>query len=161
MKSSFKLAIQIGAAVSGSFKTAVRGSQVQLNQLGGTLKKLRSQQQAIGKFELAETTLGKARAAYNAAAKDVMRLRKEMAATDQPSKKLTQSFESAKQKAASLSVKLATQKDKLRQVRRELDGAGIDTRNLASENQRLGSTLDRLNTKYKKGSSTFRVEFAR
>ena len=132
MKSSFKLAIQIGAAVSGSFKTAVRGSQAQLNQLGGALKKLRSQQQSIGKYELAETNLGKARVAYNAAAKEVMRLRKEMAATDQPSKKLIQSFESAKQKAASLSVKLATQKDKLRQVRRELDGAGIDTRKLAA-----------------------------
>lgn len=160
MKSSFKLAIQIGAAVSGSFKTAVRGSQVQLNQLGGALKKLRSQQQAIGKFELAETNLGKARAAYNAAAKEVMRLRKEMAATDQPSKKLIQSFESAKQKASSLSLKLATQKDKLRQVRRELDGAGIDTRNLASENQRLGSTLDRLNTKYKKLTQVMRAQEA-
>ena len=160
MKSSFKLAIQIGAAVSGSFKTAVRGSQAQLNQLGGALKKLRSQQQSIGKFELAETSLGKARAAYNVAAKEVMRLRKEMAATDQPSKKLIQSFESAKQKAASLSVKLATQKDKLRQVRRELDDAGIDTRNLASENQRLGSTLDRLNTKYKKLTQVMRAQEA-
>ncbi len=160
MKSTFKLAIQIGAAVNGSFKTAVRGSQVQLNQLGGTLKKLRSQQQAIGKFELAETNLGKARVAYNAAAKEVMRLRKEMAATDQPSKKLIQSFESAKQKAASLSTKLGTQKDKLRQIRRELDGAGIDTRQLASENQRLGSTLDRLNTKYKKLTQAMRAQEA-
>ncbi|SMG62560.1 hypothetical protein BMETH_1181_0 [methanotrophic bacterial endosymbiont of Bathymodiolus sp.] len=35
-------------------------------------------------------------------------------------------------------------------MRRELDGAGINTRKLASENKRLGSTLDRLNTKYKK-----------
>jgi TP901 family phage tail tape measure protein len=160
VKSTFKLAIQIGAAVNGSFKTAVRGSQVQLNQLGGTLKKLRSQQQAIGKFELAETNLGKARVAYNAAAKEVMRLRKEMAATDQPSKKLIQSFESAKQKAASLSTKLGTQKDKLRQIRRELDGAGIDTRQLASENQRLGSTLDRLNTKYKKLTQAMRAQEA-
>ncbi len=158
MKSSFKLAIQIGAAVSGSFKTAIRGSQVQLNQLGGALKKLRSQQQAIGKFEMAEANLGKARVAYNAAAKEVMRLRKEMAATEQPSKKLIQSFELAKQKSASLSIKLGSQKDKLRQVRRELDGAGIDTRKLASENKRLGSTLDRLNTKYKKLTQSMRAQ---
>ncbi|GAW85027.1 conserved hypothetical protein [Bathymodiolus platifrons methanotrophic gill symbiont] len=160
MKSSFKLAIQIGAAVSGSFKTAIRGSQVQLNQLGGALKKLRSQQQAIGKFEIAEANLGKARVAYNAAAKEVMRLRKEMAATDQPSKKLSQSFELAKQKAASLSIKLGSQKDKLRQVRRELDGAGINARKLASENKRLGSTLDRLNTKYKKLTQSMRAQEA-
>lgn len=160
MKSSFKLAIQIGAAVSGSFKTAIRGSQVQLNQLGGALKKLRSQQQAIGKFEMAEANLGKARVAYNAAAKEVMRLRKEMAATEQPSKKLIQSFELAKQKTASLSIKLGSQKDKLRQVRRELDGAGINTRKLASENKRLGSTLDRLNTKYKKLTQSMRAQEA-
>ncbi len=160
MKSSFKLAIQIGAAVSGSFKNAVRGSQVQLNQLGRTLKNLRSQQQAIGKFELAEANLGKARAAYNAATKEVMRLRKEMAATDQPSKKLIQSFEAAKQKAASLSLKLGTQKDRLRQVRRELESAGINTRKLANENQRLGSTLDRLNTKYSKLAQAMRAQEA-
>lgn len=160
MKSSFKLAILIGAAVSGSFKTAIRGSQVQLNQLGGALKKLRSQQQAIGKFEMAEANLGKARVAYNAAAKEVMRLRKEMAATEQPSKKLIQSFELAKQKTASLSIKLGSQKDKLRQVRRELDGAGINTRKLASENKRLGSTLDRLNTKYKKLTQSMRAQEA-
>ena len=160
MKSSFKLAIQIGAAVSGSFKSAVRGSQAQLDQLGGTLKKLRSQQQAIGKFELAEANLGKARAAYNAAAKEVMRLRKEMAATDQPGKKLIQSFEAAKQKAASLSLKLGTQKDRLRQVRRELESAGINTRKLANENQRLGSTLDRLNTKYSKLAQAMRAQEA-
>ena len=160
MKSSFKLAIQIGAAVSGSFKNAVRGSQAQLNQLGGTLKNLRSQQQAIGKFELAEANLGKARAAYNAATKEVMRLRKEMAATDQPSKKLIQSFEAAKQKAASLSLKLGTQKDRLRQVQRELESAGINTRKLANENQRLGSTLDRLNTKYSKLAQAMRAREA-
>lgn len=160
MKNTFKLAIQIGAAVSGSFKSAVRGSQAQLNQLGGTLKNLRSQQQAIGKFELAEANLGKARAAYNAAAKEVMRLRKEMAATDQPSKKLVQSFKAAKQKAASLSLKLGTQKDRLRQVRRELESAGINTRKLANENQRLGSTLDRLNMKYSKLAQAMRAQEA-
>ena len=160
MKSSFKLAIQIGAAVSGSFKNAVCGSQAQLNQLGRTLKNLRSQQQAIGKFELAEANLGKARAAYNAATKEVMRLRKEMAATDQPSKKLIQSFEAAKRKAASLSLKLGTQKDRLRQVQRELESAGINTRKLANENQRLGSTLDRLNTKYSKLAQAMRAREA-
>ena len=150
MQQSFKLAIQIGASVGASFNQAIRGSSSQLNQLGGVLKKLKSQQKSIGQFQMAEANLGKARVAYSAAAKEVMRLKRELTATQNPSAKLTQAFERAQLKANKLSNKLGVQKDKLRQVRTELNGAGIDTRKLAAENTRLGSTLDKLAIKHQK-----------
>jgi hypothetical protein len=62
--------------------------------------------------------VGKARAAYNAAAKEVMKLRKQMAGTEQPSKQLAQAFESAKQKTERLSRSLAKQRDRLQRSRR-------------------------------------------
>jgi len=160
MPTSFRLAIQIGAAVSGSFKTAVKGSQSQLNQLGSTLKKLKDQQKGIGKFELAEASVGKARAAYNTATKEVIRLRKAIASTNNPSKKLIQDFERAKQKSISLSAKLSTQRDRLRQVRNELNRTGINTNRLISENRRLGASIDKLNTKYRKLGNSIKAQQA-
>ncbi len=159
-QSSFKLALQIGATIGQSFRSAVKSSQVQLGQLGASINKLKGQQAAINKFEMAETNVGKARAAYNAAAKEVMKLRKQMAGTEQPSKQLAQSFESAKQKTERLSRALAKQRDRLQRSRRELEQAGISTKNLSNDNIRLGTTVDRISKKYQKLSLAMRAQQA-
>lgn len=156
-QSSFKLAIQIGAVIGSGFKTAVKGGQAQLGQLGASIEKLKGQQAAINKFELAEVNVGKARAAYHAASKDVLRLRKEIAQTDSPTKKPTRDFEAAKQKAERLSRALATQRERLQRSRRELNQAGLSTRNLARDNQRLGSSADRLSRQYRKLGQAMRA----
>jgi len=150
MKTAFKLAIHIGATVGSTFKSSVKSSQSQLNQLGSSIQKLRKDQQSISKFEIAESNLGKARIAYQKASREVAGLRKEIAATNKPSQKLTQSFELAKQKAARFSQKLETQKTKLRSVRRELDSAGVDTKQLSHENRKLGASIEKLSGKYRK-----------
>ena len=51
-QSSFKLALQIGATIGQSFRTSVKGSQAQLNQLGTSINKLKNQQASIRKVEL-------------------------------------------------------------------------------------------------------------
>ena len=159
-QTAFKLAIQIGAAVSGSFKTAVKGSQAQLGQLGRSLDKLKGQQGAVKKFELGQANVGKARAAYNAASREVMQLRKALAQTDKPTKQLTQAFAAAKQKAERLSQALGTQRDRLNRTRQELSRSGIDTRDLARENAHLGATVDRLSQKYQKLGKIMRAQEA-
>lgn len=158
--SSFKLALQIGATVGQSFRQAVRGSQAQLGRLGATLDKLKDQQAAIRRFELAEANVGKARAAYNAASRELMRLRKELAQTDQPSQRLTQSFEAARQKTERLSRELAKQRERLQRSRRELDGAGVSATGLARDNVRLGATVDRLSQKYQRLARVMRAQEA-
>ncbi|ONF43268.1 phage tail tape measure protein [Marinobacter lutaoensis] len=158
--SSFKLALQIGATVGQSFRQAVRGSQAQLGRLGATLDKLKDQQAAVRRFELAEANVGKARAAYNAASRELMRLRKELAQTDQPSQRLTQSFEAARQKTERLSRELAKQRERLQRSGRELDGAGVSTAGLARDNVRLGATVDRLSQKYQRLARVMRAQEA-
>ena len=103
---TFKIAVQIGAAITGGFTSAVRGSTAQLGQLGRSLDTLKRQQAAVGKVELGEASVGKARVAYNAAVGDVVRLRREMAQTGPPTKQLAQSFDAAKQKAAQRGIKV-------------------------------------------------------
>lgn len=150
MEKTFSLGIQIGAVVSGSLKTAVRSSTSQLQHLGSAIKGVRGQQQMIGRFQLADASLGKTRVAYEAVTRDLMRLRKQIAATDKPGKQLLRNFDETRKRAEKLSAKLEYQKNTLRQVRQELIGAGINTRNLAGENTRLGAIVDRLNVRYRK-----------
>lgn len=144
MQSSFKLALTIGASISQSFGSAIKGSQGQLTRLGTSLNKLKDQQSAIRKVELAEANVGKARTAYNHASKEVMRLRKEITQSTQPSQKLSQAFESAKQKTINLSNKLATQKERLQRTRRELEQASNAGNKFARDQVKLGASIEAL-----------------
>ncbi|SMG64175.1 phage tail tape measure protein, family, core region [methanotrophic bacterial endosymbiont of Bathymodiolus sp.] len=159
-QSSFKLALQIGASIGQSFRTSVRGSQSQLNQLGSSINKLKNQQASIKKVELGEASVGKARVAYEAASRELSRLRREVASTDQPSKQLTQSFEAAKRKTERLSQALGKQRDRLQQSRRELQQAGVSARNLIGNNARLGASVERLSQKYRKLNQAMRAQEA-
>lgn len=159
-QSSFKLALQIGASIGQSFRTSVRGSQSQLNQLGSSINKLKNQQASIKKVELGEASVGKARVAYEAAGRELSRLRREVASTDQPSKQLTQSFEAAKRKTERLSQALGKQRDRLQQSRRELQQAGVSSRNLMGDNARLGASVERLSQKYRKLNQAMRAQEA-
>lgn len=159
-QSSFKLALQIGASIGQSFRTSVRGSQSQLNQLGSSINKLKNQQASIKKVELGEASVGKARLAYEAASRELSRLRREVASTDQPSKQLTQSFEAAKRKTERLSQALGKQRDRLQQSRRELQQAGVSSRNLMGDNARLGASVERLSQKYRKLNQAMRAQEA-
>ena len=159
-QSSFKLALQIGATIGQSFRTSIKGSQSQLNQLGSSINKLKSQQAAIRKVELGEASVGKARVAYEAASRELSRLRREVASTDQPSKQLIQSFEAAKRKTERLSQALAKQRDRLQLSRRELKQAGVSSRNLVADNARLGASVERLSQKYRKLNQAMRAQEA-
>ena len=160
MPSSFKLALQIGATIGQSFCSAVKGSQKQLGQLGASIQKLKNQQSAIKKVELAEAGVGKARAAYHTASKALLQLRKQIAQTDKPSQQLTQSFEAAKKKTEQLSNHLAKQKERLQSSRRALEQTGISSQNTAREQARLGSSVDKLNQKYRQLSKTMQAQQA-
>ena len=160
MKSNFKLALQIGATIGQSFRSAIKGSQKQLGQLGTSLQKLKSQQAAIKKVELAEAGVGKARAAYNTASKALLQLRKQIAQMDKPSKQLTQSFESAKKKTEQLSHQLAKQRERLQASKRALEQTGLSSQLTAREQTKLGSSVDKLNQKYRQLSQTMQAQQA-
>lgn len=145
----FKLALQIGASIGSSFRSSIRGSTSQLDRLGSSINKIKNQQSAIRKVELGEASVGKARVAYEAARKEMARLKKQLSETDQPTKQLSQSFETAKRKMQRLSNELAKQRDRLTKHRSELQRSGIRSNQLARDNARLGESLHRLNQKYK------------
>ena len=158
--SAFKLSLQIGATVGQSFGTAIKGSQVQLRQLGTSIDMLKRQQATINKVQLAEANVGKARLAYNAASKELLQLRKAMTKTKHPSQQLSKQFAEAKQKTERLSVALAKQRNRLQQHRQSLQRDGVASSNLTHTHNRLGSSLEGLTHKYDRLSRAIQRQHA-
>ena len=157
---TFNIAVQIGASLTQGFRSAIRGSTGQLNQLGQSLDKLKRQQAAIRRIEISEGNVGQARVAYNAAVGDVVRLRRELAQTQNPSRQLTQSFEAAKQKAERLSGALAQQRQRLQKAKQALRETGLSTERLTADNRRLGQSVDKLNRQYGRLGKAMRAQQA-
>jgi septal ring factor EnvC (AmiA/AmiB activator) len=65
-----------------------------------------------------------------------------------------------KRKTERLSQALAKQRDRLQQSRRELQQAGVSTRNLMADNARLGASVERLSQKYRKLNQAMRAQEA-
>ena len=146
--SAFKLSLQIGAAMSQSFGRAIKGSQVQLGQLGSSLDKLKRQQSTIEKVQLAEASVGKARVAYHVASKELLQLRKAMVKIKQPSQQLQKQFQQAKHKVERLSKALETQRNKLQRHRQALQRDGMASTHLAQSHAQLGASIEHLTHRY-------------
>ncbi|WP_086930632.1 phage tail tape measure protein [Agarilytica rhodophyticola] len=156
--SVFKLAMHIGATVSGSLSSSVRGSRTQLNLLGSALDNLQGKQRAISRFQLAEANVGGARVEYQRAARDVTRLRREIAQTDAPTASLTREFNRAQERANRLSQRLQTQRERLQRARQSLDQAGLSANDLTRDNTRLGASVTRLTAQYQRLGQAIRAQ---
>lgn len=91
-------------------------------------------------------TTGKLREAQERAA----HLARELEQTARPSRRLRASFEKARLEASRYKRALTEQQARLESLRRELRGAGIDTRNLAAHQRRLERETERLTSKLKR-----------
>lgn len=80
-----------------------------------------------------ETRLGRSAAAMDKATGRTAALGRELSATATPTRKLQGAFETARRKSDPLKQQHKQQRDELRQLRRELRGAGIDTRKLGDD----------------------------
>ncbi len=150
MATSFKLSMQLGASLGASVRSTFKGAESQLNQLGATVTKLKDKQKSIRRFEIDTANVEKSRLAYQKARRDLDKLKKEFRETETPTLKLQSAFEQAQKKVDRLSGSLEKQRDRLRKSRRGLSQAGLSTENLTQENQKLGRSVDRLNTKYRR-----------
>ncbi len=149
-QSSFKLSLQIGASIAQSFTTALKGSEAQLGHLGACIDKLKHQQTAVNKVSISDANVGKARIAYEAASKELVRLRRAMQSTTAPSKALQQQYEQAKQKLERLSGALETQRTQLQRHRSALQQEGLASTQTANAHAKLGASLTLLTAKYQR-----------
>lgn len=136
------VSVIIGAELGGTFKGAFTSSQKQLDTLGRSIKQLNTTSENVNAFkELRQGTL-QARQQWTSAEAEVKRLAKEIKNTEKPSKELNNSFRNAKKEAAVAKSAYQQNKTALKEMSTSLKAAGVDTKNLTSEQNRLGKALD-------------------
>ena len=136
------VSVIIGAELGGTFKGAFTSSQKQLDTLGRSIKQLNTTSENVNAFkELRQSTL-QARQQWTSAEAEVKRLAKEIQNTEKPSKELNNSFRNAKKEAAVAKSAYQQNKAALKEMSTSLKAAGVDTKNLTSEQNRLGKALD-------------------
>lgn len=136
------VSVIIGAELGGTFSGAFASGQKQLDTLGRSIKQLNTTSENVNAFkELRQSTL-QARQQWTSAEAEVKRLAKEIQNTDRPSKELNNSFRNAKKDAAIAKSAYQQNKAALREMSTSLKAAGVDTKNLTQEQNRLGQALD-------------------
>lgn len=134
--------IVVGADLDPSFKPAFHSADRQFKELGKDITDLKKKQKLISKFEMNTVAVEKARVKLNSAQKAVMELRRE--ASKNPTAKLNQQLETARNKAERLARALEKERTQLTEVSSSMRSAGLSTRSYRLENEKLTHTLDKL-----------------
>ena len=136
------VSVIIGAELGGTFKGAFTSSKKQLETLGQSIKQLNTASDNVNAFkELRQSTIS-AKQEWTAAEAEVKRLAKEIKNTEKPSKELNNSFRNAKKEAAIAKSGYEQNKAALKEMSTSLQAAGVDTKNLAAEQNRLGQAME-------------------
>lgn len=138
------VSVIIGAELGGTFKGAFGDAKKQLGTLGSAIKGLNSTSDNITAFRnLGRETTAAGREWKNAEAK-LKGLAAEIAKTDKPSKALQANFRQTQKEAALAKNTYTQNRTALAQMSEGMRKAGIDTKNLTTEQSRLGKALDTL-----------------
>ena len=136
------VSVIIGAELGGTFKGAFTSSKKQLETLGQSIKQLNTASDNVNAFkELRQSTIS-AKQEWTAAEAEVKRLAKEIKNTEKPSKELNNSFRNAKKEAAIAKSAYQQNKAALKEMSTSLKAAGVDTKNLTQEQNRLGQAME-------------------
>ena len=105
------------------------------------LKELNAQQAQVGEFRTLKTNLQETAAKLTEAQAKVGSLARAFTQAEQPTRAMERALASAKREAAALGAQHTQQQEKLQQLRTRLSAAGISTRELGTQSQRLRSDI--------------------
>jgi len=151
--------VVIGGSIDPSFKRAFQSADKQFDALSKDITALKKQQKLIAKFEMSTVAVDKARAKLNLAQKSVMSFKRSLldakkAGDSSLTKKLERDLERAKVKAERLSSALEKNRNTLNTTSSAMRSAGISTQNYARDNDRLSSSLARLQQQQQRIAAT-------
>lgn len=115
-------------------------------QTNGEMRSLQNQQRLISAFHSQSAAVRQTQTEFSQAHTRLAALRQEMAAAANPSQTLIRRFEQAEQRAEQLNNRLQSQNQTLTQTRDRMQALGMNTSNLAADEQRLAQAINRTNT---------------
>lgn len=137
MAKAVEITFAIGAALTGGFSGAFGKAGQALGALQKQTSSLQKVSGQISSYQKMQGAVSKGAEKLNAARMRVKELGTQMRSTNAPTAALKQQFTAANIEAHRLETALGNQRKKLGELRTELTGAGVDTRNLTSEQARL------------------------
>ena len=137
MAKPLEVSFAIGAALTGGFSSAFKQASQAMSQLKGQGKTLQAAMKDISAYQKMQGSLAQTSNKLNQARERVRELAVQMRATDNPSAALKAQFAQANKEAHSLELTLGAQRKELAALGQALNKAGIDTKNLTSEQERL------------------------
>lgn len=115
-------------------------------QTNGEMRNLQNQQRLISAFHSQSASVRQTQTEFAQAHARLATLRQQMQATANPSQTLVRNFQQAERTVERLNQRLQSQNQTLTQTRDRLNALGMNTSNLAADEQRLAQQLARTNT---------------
>ena len=123
------------------------GTARALKKAQAETKKLQSSQRDISSFKRLDGALAKNAQALNESQERVRRLGHELKTTAKPTAKLRAEYNRARKDVDAFTQKGQDQRKELGRMRKRLSDAGVDVRNLSSEEKRLADQMAATNTR--------------
>ena len=133
MSKVYEIAFQMGGQITSTFTKSMQGANSALGSLQKQITSLNNQQGDLGNLQNLQKSVGTLSRSFNQAQQKAQMLGKELAQTENPTKKQTQEFNRARTAAAKLKTQLSTQRAELNKLRTTMDPTGKSTLNLKNE----------------------------
>ena len=115
-------------------------------QTNGEMRSLQNQQRLISAFHSQSAAVRQTQTEFSQAHARLATLRQQMQATANPSQTLVRNFQQAERTVERPNQRLQSQNQTLTQTRDRLNALGMNTSNLAADEQRLAQAINRTNT---------------
>jgi hypothetical protein len=139
----YEFAIHLGSKLSSGFGKPFMSAAANIDRLGKDLKNLGDKQGNIEAFKSLKRNIHDTRLQFVQAQSDVARLAAEMQKSENPTRALQNQFNAAQKKAQGLKDKLLGQRQELTQLRGALSAAGISTKGLRGEQEKLAKQIEK------------------
>ncbi|BFD48239.1 MAG: hypothetical protein DMENIID0003_13130 [Wolbachia endosymbiont of Sergentomyia squamirostris] len=156
------LSIKIGAALDGSFNSAMIGSTAKLSKLGDSIRQLDSSMKSVSKFKQlnhdALEAMKNWKEAEKKAKESATAIAKEKKEKKEPSKALKNEFEKLKASASKAKEAYIKKRDALHTLNEEVRKSRKDIKSLVRDQTKLGSSIEVLKGKYSKLGSVIQKQ---
>lgn len=149
-RKEFELLFKLQASLGSSFKSSFTDAKNATKELQGTMKHLKDAAGDIKKFEIQEKQLKASKTAVENNKKELEALKKEYKDTGGESDKLKQRIQQKEVALAKSEEKVRRETETLKDLKDNLDKAGVSTTNLAAEHDRLTGSIEKATIKQEK-----------
>lgn len=141
MADNLSISFLIGGGVSATLLNSSKQAKESINALGEAIGRLKASELAARKLQGLESSLDETRQKLKAATATTGKMAAALRSTAQPSNELKAAFAAASAESEKLKAKFRSQVGSIGKLRRELEAAGVDTKQLAAAQTQLATKL--------------------